>query len=174
MITIVRWPDHPAAERGLPDLLAAYHLRTEAEKGSPLADADALPARYRAEVADPRAAFADAAVFVALLGRRAVGCVAVGAPVQGRCELKRLWTDPECRGRGIASALLAAALAHGEEQGAGTVRLTVWSWRTDAIALYEKLGFRVTASWEAREDLVCMEYQAAEVASSLRGAGDAP
>ncbi|MEJ8641416.1 GNAT family N-acetyltransferase [Streptomyces sp. MS1.HAVA.3] len=174
MTTIVRWPGHPVAERGLPELLAAYHLRTEAEKGVVLADADALPDRYRAEVTDPGAAFADAAVFVALLGRRAVGCVVVGAPVGGRCELKRLWTDPECRGRGIASALLAAGVAHGEEQGAGTVRLTVWNWRADAIALYAKLGFRVTASWEAREDLVCMEYRTVAPAPCPRGAGDAP
>lgn len=168
---VVRWPDHPAAERGLSDLLAAYHLRTEAEKGTPLADADALPERYRAEVVDPRAAFAHATVFVALLGRRTVGCLVVAAPVDGGCELKRVWTDPECRGRGIASALVAAALAHCAEQGVDTVRLTVWNWRTGAIALYERLGFHVAEPWEAREHLVCMERGVAVPAAYPRGAG---
>ncbi|MEV1198868.1 hypothetical protein [Microbispora rosea] len=30
--------------------------------------------------------------------------------------------------------------------------------RTTAIALYERLGFIVTESWDSRDDLVCMEH----------------
>ncbi|MEU7606176.1 hypothetical protein AB0B44_35625, partial [Streptomyces sp. NPDC041003] len=32
-----------------------------------------------------------------------VGCLVVTAPADGRSEIKRLWTDPEFRGRRIAS-----------------------------------------------------------------------
>lgn len=142
---------------GLAGLLAAYHLRTEAEKGETVASADALPERYRAEIRDPRAAFADDVVLVALSADTAAGCLVATAPVDGRSEIKRLWTDPAFRGRGIASALIGAALAHAAEGGVSTVRLSVWKWRTGAIALYERLGFTVAESWEERDQLLCMQ-----------------
>lgn len=156
-VVFVRWPGQgPSVER-LAELLAAYHLRTEAEKGETVANVDGLPDRYRAEILDPRAAFAGDVVLMALSGDTAVGCLVVTAPVGGRSEVKRLWTDPAFRGRGVASGLVGAALAHAAESGADTVRLSVWQWRTGAIALYERLGFTVAESWEEREQLVCME-----------------
>ncbi|MGW1294435.1 GNAT family N-acetyltransferase [Streptomyces sp. NPDC002533] len=142
---------------GLTALLVAYHLRTEAEKGAPVADAEGLPDRYRAEVTDPRTAFADDVVFVARIGDTSVGCLVVTPLPHGRAEIKRLWTDPDVRGRGIASALLDAALARAAESGVATVRLSVWEWRTGAVALYERFGFAVTKSWDERDQLVCME-----------------
>lgn len=42
--------------------------------------------------------------------------------------------------------------------GVRAVRLSVWEWRRGAIALYERLGFTVTESWDERDRLVCMEY----------------
>jgi putative acetyltransferase len=141
----------------LAELLAAYHLQTEAEKGEAVADADGLPDRYRSEISDPRAAFADDVVLMALSGDEVVGCVVVTAPHGGRSEIKRLWTDPAFRSRGVAAGLVSAALAHAAESGVGTVRLSVWKWRTGAIALYERLGFTVAESCEEREQLMCME-----------------
>ncbi|MDN3238124.1 GNAT family N-acetyltransferase [Glycomyces tritici] len=156
-VAIVRWPGQgPVAER-FAELLAAYHLQTEAEKGEPVADVDGLPDRYRAEILDPRAAFARDVVLVASIGDTAVGCLVVTAPAGGRSEVKRLWTDPAFRGRGVASGLVGAALVHAAESGVGTVRLSVWRWRVDAIALYERLGFTAVESWEERDQLVCME-----------------
>jgi ribosomal protein S18 acetylase RimI-like enzyme len=159
-VVIVRWPetgDHPSPVAGVSDLLAAYHRQTEAEKGAAVADVTDLPDRYRAEVLDPRTAFADAAVLVAVSADAAVGCLVLTAPVAGRSEIKRLWTDPLFRGRGIAHGLVSAALGMAAESGADTVRLSVWRWRTGALALYERLGFTVTESWDARADLVCLE-----------------
>lgn len=156
-IDIVGWPGQRAAPDRLAELLAAYHLRTEAEKGKAVVDAARLPSRYRAEVMDPRAAFAGDVVLMALSGDMGVGCLVVTAPFDGRSEIKRLWTDPAFRGRGVASGLVGAALAHSADTGVGTVRLSVWEWRTDAIALYERLGFTVAESWDERDRLVCME-----------------
>ncbi|MEV4439905.1 GNAT family N-acetyltransferase [Streptomyces sp. NPDC049577] len=157
-VVIVRWPGQgPSVQDGLTALLAAYHLQTQAEKGEAVADADRLPDRYRAEVLDPRAAFADDLVLVALSGDSVVGCLVVTAPVGGRCEVKRLWTAPASRGQGIASGLVSAALEHAADGGVSTVRLSVWQWRAGAIALYERLGFTVTESWDERDQLVCME-----------------
>ncbi|MFJ3669715.1 GNAT family N-acetyltransferase [Streptomyces sp. NPDC090106] len=156
--SLVRRPGRTlSAEDGLTPLLASYHLRTEAEKGEAVAEVDALPDRYRAEIADPATAFADDMVLLALSGSAAVGCVVVTAPDAGRSEIKRLWTDPVFRGRGVATTLLDAALEQAAESGAHTVRLSVWRWRTGAIALYGRLGFTVTESWDEREQLVCME-----------------
>lgn len=149
-VEIVRSSEAPQ----LGALLAAYHLRTEAEKDAAVADVSGLPSRYRAEVLDPRTAFADDTVLLAMIGVTAAGCVVLTAPVGGQTEIKRLWTDPTHRGRGVASALVEAALA---ESGVHTVRLTVWKWRTDAIALYRRFGFATTMSWDDRPDMVCME-----------------
>lgn len=163
-VAVVRWQgqghgQEPSGRPGLSVLLAAYHLRTQAEKGEPVADAALLPDRYRSEVLDPRAAFAGDTVLVASGADTdaLVGCLVVTAPVDGRCEIKRLWTTPSARGRGIASALVNAALAHAAADGVRTVRLSVWQWRTDAIGLYERLGFTVVAPWDERDRLVCME-----------------
>ncbi|MFJ1783094.1 GNAT family N-acetyltransferase [Streptomyces anulatus] len=160
-VVVVRWPGRALpVDDGVAALLAAYHLRTEAEKGESVADVDGLPDRYRAEITDPRTAFAGDVVLVALLGDAAAGCLVVTSPADGQSEIKRLWTAPEFRGRGIASALLDAALAHAAENGVATVRLSVWEWRTGAIALYERLGFTVTRSWDERDQLVCMQRSA--------------
>ncbi|MEU8760138.1 GNAT family N-acetyltransferase [Streptomyces sp. NPDC048659] len=160
-VTVVRWglPGQSASvQAGLAPLLAAYHLRTQAEKDEAVAGVEALPERYRVEVVDPQAVFAEDTVLLALSGDTAVGCLVVTAPADGRSEVKRLWTDPAYRGQGIAFRLVGAALAHAAENGAGAVRLSVWKWRTGAIALYERLGFAVTESWDGRDQLVCMEH----------------
>lgn len=156
--TIVRRPGRAAAAQDGPSgLPAAYHLRTQAEKGETVAGVDELPDHYRAEILDPGTAFAGDVVLLASSGNTAVGCLVVTAPVDGCCEVKRLWVDPAFRGRGLAAGLVRAALAQAAESGVGAVRLSVWKWRTDAIALYERLGFTVTESWDERDQLVCME-----------------
>ncbi|MCL6731309.1 GNAT family N-acetyltransferase [Streptomyces neyagawaensis] len=156
-IAVVRWPGYdPGDEGGLARLLADYHLRTEAEKGRAVTGVDGLPDRYRAEITDPRTAFAADAVLLASSEQSAVGCLVVTAPVDGCSEIKRLWADPAHRGRGVASRLIEAAVAHATESGVSTLRLSVWQWRTGAIALYERLGFTPTESWDPRDQLVCM------------------
>ena len=155
---VVRWRGDPSAGAGLAALLADYHLCTEEEKGTPVATVADLPERYRFEVADPGAAFAGDEVLVAWRGGVPVGCLVLTAPdADGRAELKRLWTDPGARGGGVASCLLAAALARAPRAGATSVGLSVWSWRRGAITLYERFGFAGTESWDERPDLVCME-----------------
>ncbi|THA46067.1 N-acetyltransferase [Streptomyces sp. A1136] len=157
-VAIIRWPGQaPSARDGLAELLAAYHVQTQAEKGEAVADVDGLPDRYRVEIADPQAVFVDDVVLLASSGGTAVGCLVVTAPVDGRSEVKRLWTDPAFRGRGIACSLVSAALVHAAESGVSAVGLSVWKWRAGAIALYERLGFTVTESWDERDQLVCME-----------------
>jgi len=137
-------------------LLTDYHRQTEAEKGAPVTSVADLSAKYSAEIDDPRRVFAAHQVFLAHDRGRVAGCLVVTEHPGDRLELKRLWTDPAHRGRRVATALLDAAHHHAVHVGAPGIRLSVWQWRADAIALYRKAGFVETASWEDREQLTCM------------------
>lgn len=143
------------------DLVREYLAQTESEKREHgVADVPAasgtlagrrLPARYERELLDPRTAYAGCTTFLAEFDDRPAGVVIVRAD-GGRAEIKRLWADPELRGRGVGSALLDAALSLASNE----FRLSVWEWRTAAIRLYESRGFERVASWDDRPGLVCM------------------
>lgn len=141
------------------ELVRTYLLQTEAEKveyaeASP-AGLAALQPSYEREVSDPVAAYADCTTLLAMTEQGPVGVVIVRVD-GGEAEIKRLWADPNLRGRGLGSALLDAALA----LTTGRVRLSVWEWRAPAIRLYESRGFERVASWDDREGLICMERPA--------------
>jgi len=140
------------------DLVEAYLVQTESEKALHLGEphhTDALPARYRTEVDDVARAYENATVYLAELGDAATG-VAIVQPLAGAREIKRVWVAPAARGRGVASALLEAALGRRDVP----TRLSVWDWRDDAIRLYRRHGFADVPSWEQRERLLCMEATA--------------
>ncbi|TAJ46766.1 MAG: GNAT family N-acetyltransferase [Herbiconiux sp.] len=121
-----------------------------------------LPEAYRAEIDDPHRAFRTAAVLLAHAPDTVVGCAVLADAGDGhrseppQLELKRLWVEPAARGHGAAAGLVRAAIESAEHAEA-VLRLSVWSWRDGAIRLYERLGFVVVASWDARPDLVCLE-----------------
>jgi GNAT superfamily N-acetyltransferase len=52
-------------------------------------------------------------------------------------------TEPGLRRRGIARALIAGAAEWGARQRADRLDLAVWSFNTDALAFYRKLGFEM-------------------------------
>ncbi|MFI9293257.1 GNAT family N-acetyltransferase [Streptomyces gardneri] len=144
----------------LADLLGAYHLVNQAEKGTTVETVAELPAVYRVEAEDPAAAFAADTVLLATpAGADApAGCVVLKAPREGRPpEIKRLWVAPEARRKGLAKALMAETLRRAAASGAPAVRLTVWSWRDEPLALYRSLGFATVAPWDDRPDLLCLE-----------------
>jgi ribosomal protein S18 acetylase RimI-like enzyme len=53
----------------------------------------------------------------------------------------QVWVAPEWRGRGMARALLEAAIAWAGERGAAAVCLSVTMADTPAVRLYRRLGF---------------------------------
>ncbi|MYS12255.1 GNAT family N-acetyltransferase, partial [Streptomyces sp. SID6041] len=154
--SIVEDRSHPR----LPDLLGAYHLANQAEKGTPAAAVAGLPAVYRGEVDDPAVAFtADTVLLATPPGHDLpAACVVLKAAHGDRApEIKRLWVAPEARRQGLARALMAEALRRAAASGAPAVRLTVWNWRQEPLALYRSLGFETVASWDERPDLLCLE-----------------
>jgi ribosomal protein S18 acetylase RimI-like enzyme len=90
-------------------------------------------------VADPATT-----LFVAEDDGGIVGSLTLAAfetPTGRRAWIEDVVTDSAARGKGVASALVDAALAHAVGLGARTVDLTSRPDREDANRLYAKLGF---------------------------------
>jgi ribosomal protein S18 acetylase RimI-like enzyme len=99
------------------------------------------PSVTPADLLPPRGVF-----LIARLEGVAVGCIAlkVIAPEVG--EIKRMWVDPTVRRLSIARRLLAAVEQHATATGLRTLRLDTNITQTEAIALYERSGYkRITA-----------------------------
>ena len=83
-------------------------------------------------------------VFVARDEGRIVGMLTLATfeiPTGVRGWIEDVVTDTGARGKGVASALVEAALAHAAAHGVRTVDLTSRPDRDDANRLYVKLGF---------------------------------
>jgi ribosomal protein S18 acetylase RimI-like enzyme len=92
----------------------------------------------------------DYLVLVAETDGAAVGSLlASSRQVEGRdgylpCRNVFIWyvvTEPAMRGRGIARSLIGAAAEWAAEKEADRIDLSVWSFNTNALELYRKLGF---------------------------------
>lgn len=90
---------------------------------------------------------------IAELDGAAVGLAWAKASADGTLvSLYQVWVAPECRGRGIAAALLQQAIAWSAAHGARLVELGVTSGDTPAVRLYHRLGFADTGVQEALRD----------------------
>jgi GNAT superfamily N-acetyltransferase len=142
-------PDAPALSR----LGAATFRETFAGENAPedmdryLAEAF-TPARQAAEIADPAGAVLlaeadDPSSVPALVGYAHLLAgtppAAVGGPAP--LELKRLYVARAWHGRGVAQALMNAALDAARARSAGTLWLGVWERNPRAVRFYEKYGF---------------------------------
>jgi len=84
-----------------------------------------------------------------------LGC-AVLAPLPvagpGVGELKRLFVPPAARRRGVATALLAAAEDAARVRGLRALHLVTGTLQPEAIALYEREGWRPVAPYAWADD----------------------
>jgi putative acetyltransferase len=71
---------------------------------------------------------------------RAVGCVGLML-LPGYGEIKRMYVDPACRGRGIGRRLLDALEAQALQRGCSLLRLETGSLQPEALRVYERHGF---------------------------------
>jgi ribosomal protein S18 acetylase RimI-like enzyme len=76
-----------------------------------------------------------------------IGCVALRRLDGARCELKRLFVRPGCRGRGVGRALAARIVAEARVIGYGAMVLDTLPSMGPAQQLYEQLGFREIAPY---------------------------
>jgi DNA-binding MarR family transcriptional regulator/GNAT superfamily N-acetyltransferase len=132
-------PEDPASDAAkrcldtyVQELERRFATGFDPSRGPSVTPADLLP---------PRGVF-----LIARLEGVAVGCIAlkVIAPEVG--EIKRMWVDPTVRRLSIARRLLAAVEQHATATGLRTLRLDTNITQTEAIALYERSGYkRITA-----------------------------
>jgi GNAT superfamily N-acetyltransferase len=86
--------------------------------------------------------------------RLPVGCGGIRpvAGVEATCELKRMYVDPDARGRGIARSLLERL----EEEAIGLGYSTMWletgTEQPEAISLYESHGYEPIAGFGRYKD----------------------
>ena len=79
--------------------------------------------------------------FVARLHGQPAGCGGI-AFSDGYAEVKRMYSRPPLRGRGIAKALLARLEQEARQAGHAVLRLETGIRQPEAIGLYERCGFR--------------------------------
>jgi len=82
------------------------------------------------------------AFLVAVVDGRAAACGAYRRIDEHAAEIKRMWSDPAHRGKGLAAAILTA-LADGYTE----LRLETGEYLTAAVALYRRFGFTPCAAW---------------------------
>ncbi len=80
-------------------------------------------------------------------GGRPVGCAALVRLHAGAAEIKRMWTAPEARGRGVARRMLAELERTAREAGYRKLLLDTNRALGEAQALYRSLGFVETARY---------------------------
>jgi RimJ/RimL family protein N-acetyltransferase len=82
----------------------------------------------------------DATMFVAVDGDAVVGQLFIEVASYGVADLG-MSIRADCRGRGLGSALMEAAISWAREVGAHKIALQVWPHNEAALALYRKFGF---------------------------------
>jgi GNAT superfamily N-acetyltransferase len=106
-------------------------------------------------------ALADHATFlVGYLGGRPVACGAFRPMDSGAAEVKRMFVEPDLRGRGIARRLLDELEDRARRAGYSVTRLETGVYQPEAIRLYERAGYRRIANYgiyAGNPDSVCFE-----------------
>src|SRR5262249_7136100 len=78
--------------------------------------------------------------FLARLDGAAVACGGV-ALFDGYAEVKRMYTRPAARGRGVAKAVLGRLEEEARGAGKTTLRLETGQYQPEAVGLYRRAGF---------------------------------
>ncbi len=84
---------------------------------------------------------------VAREGDRAVGCGAIRLLDPATAEVKRMYVEPEQRGRGVGLAILAALEAAARQLGVRRLVLETGVHQEAAISLYRRAGFTRIDCW---------------------------
>jgi len=125
------------------DREAAMQIAADAMRGFGIeADFTGLDADLAALGSNPKAC----AEFVATVDDAVAGVVMLTRSGNATGKLTGFYVDPQWRGRGIGTALLAKATYAGRSAGLSQLYLETWHFMTAAIRLYER------AEWTRCED----------------------
>jgi GNAT superfamily N-acetyltransferase len=129
-------------------LVAALHQEINERYAAEMADwtpaqLDADVAAYRAEVGPEHVTPPHGVFVVAWLDGEAAGCGALKpvAGVAGSGEIKRMYTAPGARRRGVSRAVLAHLETRAADLGYRGLQLETGTEQPEALALYESHGW---------------------------------
>ena len=97
-------------------------------------------------------------VLIACDGDDAVGCAGLKRYSGSDAEVKRVWVDPPFRGNRIAQEMMILLEKKALEHGFSRLILQTRESMTEAVRLYEKLGYRRIRNYppyDRLEDAVC-------------------
>lgn len=89
----------------------------------------------------------DGVFLVAREEASAIGCGGIRRFDQRTAEVKRMYTDPAWRGRGVARAMLEQLEASARDAGYARLVLETGTLQPHAVALYRSLGYRDMPCW---------------------------
>ncbi|WP_130796155.1 GNAT family N-acetyltransferase [Streptomyces otsuchiensis] len=116
---------------------ACVAMFTEEVGVSPLSAVDGGLA-YQSRVAET---VGEGRCFVRVEDGRVVFKAEIGAVTPAACQLQGVWTAPDRRGAGLATAGLAKVIGHALAETAPLVSLYVNDFNAPALATYRRLGF---------------------------------
>lgn len=113
----------------------------------------------------------DGKILIGLLDKKIVGCVAVRRLEETVCEMKRLYVRPETRGTGLGRKLTEQIIEAARDLGYQTMRLDTLDRLSEAMNLYEKLGFRKTVAYYKNplSGVIYWELDLKQITSSENG-----
>src|SRR3954452_7254165 len=120
--------DHPVAQDLIEQVQQEYVQRYGGRDAAVVEPAEFLP---------PAGLF-----LVAEIDGVPAGCGAWRALPSGPAEIKRMYVTPSFRRRGLAQVIVAQLEAAAARAGHGAVVLNTGNEQPEAIALYERLGYR--------------------------------
>ncbi|MCU0626600.1 MAG: GNAT family N-acetyltransferase, partial [Gemmatimonadaceae bacterium] len=128
--------------------LDAFRAQNEPEDVALYIATAYTPARQGAEIADPASTIRvaesrDAAGRSTLVGyaHLIAGDVPVAVTGPAPIELRRFYIAPAAKGTGLATRLMADAIARARRRGAATLWLGVWERNARGIRFYQREGF---------------------------------
>lgn len=104
-------------------------------------------------------------VVIAYDDKRPVGCGAIKKLSSDSMEVKRMYTSPESRGKGIASTVLTELEKWSAELSYQKCLLETGKKQPEAIALYFKSGYKIVdnyGQYAGVENSICFEKKIAE------------
>ena len=105
----------------------------------------AAQSRYGPDL--PALVLAGVRYFVARESGRALGGGGYVRLAEGKAEMKRLFVDPNARGRGIGGSIVHAIERSAVKEGVQTLLLETGVKSAEALGLYRKLGFQECPSF---------------------------
>ncbi len=87
-------------------------------------------------------------LYIALYNKNIAGCIALQPlPIEGDCEMKRLYVKPEYRKYKIGEALVLQLINTAKAKGYTNMKLDTLDRLVPAIKLYEKHGFENVSAY---------------------------